>query len=262
MLLVLAPLFAACGSADAPDGSGSSAEPLRVGIAVDPPWTVKAPNGDLEGFNPELVAMFGKHAQRPIELIETGWTGIVAGLQANKYSMIGADLNETEERAKVIDFSKPYFQSGVTWFVPQDSPLRTLDDLNREDVTIAFTAGSDLETATLQTLPDATYRSLPNASIGELISEVESRRSGAMANSNYVAQALIERYGYRAIPSLDEQASGVLPVGIGWAVQKGDAALLAQIDEFLTTIEQNGDLAALQEKYLTADAFAESIGLS
>ena len=96
--LVLAPLLAACGSSvtPAPEGSGSSApgETLRVGIAVDPPWTVKAANGDLEGFNPELVAMFGAYANRPIEVVETGWTGIVAGLQTNKYDMIGADLNE------------------------------------------------------------------------------------------------------------------------------------------------------------------------
>lgn len=262
----LATALTACSSSGAPSGGaspeGSSAlPPLRVGIAVDPPWTTKSSSGDLQGFNPEMLKAYGEYAHRQIDLVETGWTGIVAGLQTGQYDMVGADLNETPERAKVIDFTTPYYQSGVTWFVKGDSPLNSIADLNSPAVTVAFTAGSDLETSTRTTLPNAKYRSIPNASAGDLISELASGRSDAMANSNYVGLALIERYGFKAIPDLNTTPNGVAPVGIAWAVRKNDSSLLESLNAFLAKAANDGTTKNLEQKYLTPGAFAASVGL-
>jgi len=269
--VVAAAALAACGSSSTGASTSSTSAspgatvqqdlpPLRVGIAVDPPWTTKAASGDLEGFLPDLLMGLGKELGREIVYVETGWTGIVAGLQTGQYDMIGADLNATAERAKVIDFTLPYSGSGMTWFVKKGSPLKTLADLNNPDITIAFVSGSDGETTTKKALPLAKYRGLGTGSKSDLIAEVETGRSDALAISNYVGQILIDKYGQVAIPSLEEQPDGVDPVGIGWAVGKGDAELQGQIDAYITKMEASGELATLKEKYLTAKAFASAFG--
>lgn len=234
---------------------------VTVGIALDPPWTLQSPSGGLVSFNPALLQKLGVYLHEKVKLVTAGWTGIVAGLQTGKYQMIGADLNATAARRKVIDFTIPYYYSGTTWFVNGNSPYKTLADLNKPSVTIAFVGGSDTETATRTTLPKAKYRSLPNATAGDLIAEVAAGRSTAFAQSNYLGAALITKYHYRAIPSLTTTPNGIAPVGIAWAVQKGDSSLLAKLNAFLKQETANGDIAKLKTKYLTAKGFAQSVGL-
>ena len=57
------------------------------------------------------------------------------------------------------------------------------------------------------------------------------------------------------------RANGIAPVGISWAVQKGDASLLAKLNAFLKNETANGDIARLKQKYLTPQGFAKSVGL-
>jgi ABC-type amino acid transport substrate-binding protein len=234
---------------------------VKAGIALDPPWTIRTPSGKLVSFNPALLQKLSAYLGVKVEIVSTGWTGIVAGLQSGKYDMIGADLNATADRRKVIDFTIPYSYSGTTWFVKDTSKYKTLADLNSPKVTIALVGGSDTDEATRKTLPKAKYRSLPNATAGDLISELEAGRSDAFAQSNYLGAALIKKYHYRAIPDLKKVPNGIAPVGIAWAVQKGDSTLLKKLNAFLRHEAATGDLAKLKKKYLTPAGFAASVGL-
>jgi ABC-type amino acid transport substrate-binding protein len=234
---------------------------LKVGIALDPPWTIRTPSGKLTGFNPSLLAKLSAYLNTKVEIVQTGWTGIVAGLQTGKYEVIGADLNATPERRKVIDFTVPYSYSGTTWFVKDSSPYKTLADLNDSSVTVSFVGGSDTESATRKSLSKATYRSLPNATAGDLIAELEAGRADVFAQSNYLGAALIKRYHYRAIPDLKKFPDGVGPVGIAWAVQKKNPALLAKLNSFLKHEIATGDMAKLKKQYLTPAGYAASVGL-
>ena len=234
---------------------------LKVGIALDPPWTIRTPSGKIVSFNPALLAKLSTYLGMKVQLVQTGWTGIVAGLQTGKYDMIGADLNATPERRKVITFTLPYSYSGTTWFVKGSSSFKTLADLNNSNVTVSFVGGSDTESATRKTLPNAKYRSLPNATAGDLIAELEAGRSDAFAQSNYLGAPLIKQYHYRAIPDLKKVPNGIGPVGIAWAVQKNNTALLAKLNAFLKHEVATGDMAKLKKKYLTPAGFAASVGL-
>ena len=234
---------------------------VKVGIALDPPWTIRTPSGKLVSFNPALLAKLSKYLGVKVQIVQTGWTGIVAGLQTGKYDMIGADLNATPERRKVIDFTVPYSYSGTTWFVKDDSPFKTLASLNNPNVTISFVGGSDTESATRTRLPKAKYRSLPNATAGDLIAELEAGRGDAFAQSNYLGAALIKKYHYRAIPDLKKLPNGIGPVGIAWAVGKGNSELLGKLNAFLKHEIATGDMAKLKKQYLTPAGFAASVGL-
>jgi polar amino acid transport system substrate-binding protein len=234
---------------------------LKVGIALDPPWTIRTPSGKLVSFNPVLLAKLSAYLGMKVQIVQSGWTGLVAGLQTGKYAMIGADLNATPERRKVIDFTLPYSYSGTTWFVKSTSPYKTLASLNTPGATISFVGGSDTESATRKTLPKAKYRSLPNATAGDLIAELEAGRGDAFAQSNYLGDALIKKYHYRAIPDLKKKPNGIGPVGIAWAVNKGNSALLTKLNAFLKHEVATGDMAKLKKKYLTPAGFAASVGL-
>jgi ABC-type amino acid transport substrate-binding protein len=225
---------------------------LRVGIASDPPFAFQDPNGDWKSFNPELLRKLGEFLGVKVEFVSTGWTTIVAGLQTNKYDIIGASINATPEREKVIDFTTPYSYTGTSFLVRKDNTknLKTMDDLNSPNVTVAFVTGSDNDEATRQFLPKANYRAIPNGSISDLIAELESHRSDALSTSSYLVAPVMSKYPYFALPA---DPNGVLPVGICWGVPKANPELKEAMNKFLAQELANGDIENLKKEWLTVD---------
>jgi ABC-type amino acid transport substrate-binding protein len=225
---------------------------LRVGIASDPPFTFQEANGEWKSFNPELIRKLGEFLGVKIEFVATGWTTIVAGLQTDKYDIIGASINATPEREKVIDFTTPYSYTGTSFLIRKDNPKgpKTMDDLNNPNVTVTFVTGSDNDEATRKFLPKANYRAIPNGSISDLISELESRRSDALSTSSYLVAPVMSKYPYFVLPA---DPNGVLPVGICWGVPKSNPELKDAMNKFLAQELKNGDIDKLKHQWLTVE---------
>jgi octopine/nopaline transport system substrate-binding protein len=57
------------------------------------------------------------------EIVAQDWDGIIPALNAKKYDAIMAGMNATDERKKVIEFSRPYASSPNGFLVAKNSPL-------------------------------------------------------------------------------------------------------------------------------------------
>lgn len=226
---------------------------ITVGVAQDPPFAFTTTSGEWTSLVPILDRRLAAYLGVKIRFVATGWTGIVAGLQTGKYDIIGASINATPERRKVIDFSRPYYYTGTSFFARADNTkkLTSVARLNRSDVTVAAVTGSDNQTAVEKYLPKAKLRALPNASIASLISEVVSGRSDALATSTYLAPALIAKYHFVVAPPLAQKRYGVLPVGVAWGIPKNQPRLRAKINAFLASEINSGRVATLQKVWLT-----------
>jgi polar amino acid transport system substrate-binding protein len=228
---------------------------IRVGIAADPPYTFQDPNGDWKSFIPELVRKLGPYLGVKIEFVGTTWTTIVAGLQADKYDIIGASINATPERAKAIDFTIPYNYAGSYYYIRKDNPknFKTLDDLNKPEVTIAFVTGASDDETTRRYLPKATYRAIPNASTADLLSELESKRSDAVCTGSFLAQAITSKYPYYFLPTAADKPNGLDAVGVSWGVPKGNPDLMDALNKFIDQETKNGDIAKLKAEWFTEE---------
>jgi polar amino acid transport system substrate-binding protein len=224
---------------------------VRVGAAAGPPFMIlDSSTGKWTSFSADLARKFGAYEHVKIEFVPTTFTTIIAGLQSNKYDMI-QPINATPERKQVVDFTTGVSAAGAMFFVPAGSSYKTLDDLNKPSVTIATITGSAEETVTKQLLPKATLRSLPNASVASLATEVTAGRSDVMVDSSYLAPAVKKAFKLDSIPSYASTPSGVDPVQIGFVVNKGNSALLKALNKFIAVEKANGDLEKLAESTLT-----------
>jgi ABC-type amino acid transport substrate-binding protein len=225
---------------------------MKVGIAVDPPLTFRAANGAWQSMVPSLDRGLAKYFGVKLELVPTTFTTIVAGQLAGKYDFIGASLNATKERRKVLDFSIPYAYAGTSFLVKKDNSkhLNSLRDLNNPNVTVTFVTGSSDDENSRRALPTAHYRGIPNATVVDLVSELLAGHSDVLATANILAPALIKKYpGWKAIPK--DTSKGLYPVGISWAVPKGQPNLLTALNKFLRRETANGNIARLKAKYFT-----------
>jgi ABC-type amino acid transport substrate-binding protein len=226
---------------------------ITIGVAQDPPFEFTTTSGTWTSFDPILDQKLAAALHVKVQFVSTGWTGIVAGLQTGRYDIIGADINATAAREKVIAFTSPYYQTGTSFFAltKNAKKLDSIALLNNSSVTVAVVTGSDNQTAVTKYLPKANMRALPNGSIANLISEVVSGRSEVLATSTYLAPALVSKYHMTVIPPLAQSPNGVLPVGVAWGVPKGQPQLLAKLNSFLKAETKNGDIAKLEKKWLT-----------
>src|SRR5690606_31117521 len=60
--------------------------------------------------------------------------GVLAGLQSGRFPIGIAGMSITEERKESIDFSIPYYDSGLVMMVPNDSDIQSIDDVDGKKI--------------------------------------------------------------------------------------------------------------------------------
>jgi ABC-type amino acid transport substrate-binding protein len=227
---------------------------LIVGESADPPFVIRTADGTWDSLAVILVQKFATYIGKQVSYETTGFTTGVAGLQARKFDMLGSDWHATAARKAVVNFSTPFNVSGTSYWVLKSSGITTLDQLNDPNVSIAVVTGTDNQTATEANLPKAHEVLLPNAFIGDLILQLQSKRVTAISNSSYLGPALVLQYpDFVTVPNND---TGVASLGAGWAFNMNSPALLQAANAFMAMEIQSGDLAALTKQYMVKFALA------
>jgi ABC-type amino acid transport substrate-binding protein len=105
-------------------------QPLRVVTKSIPPFVIVGPDGELSGFSIDLWEAIALELQRPYAwvTVETVKEQIDAAAAAEADVAVAA-ITITEEREQVVDFSFPYFDSGLGILTPATNNLPVLDAL-------------------------------------------------------------------------------------------------------------------------------------
>ncbi|MDL2226115.1 ABC transporter substrate-binding protein [Deltaproteobacteria bacterium OttesenSCG-928-M10] len=88
-----------------------------------PPFAYVGPDGKPTGFDVDAMNWIAAKMGFKVEHQPMEWSGIVASLKAKKIDMISSGLSVSEERAKQIDFSLPYWTIVQVVVVPKNSDL-------------------------------------------------------------------------------------------------------------------------------------------
>src|SRR6266568_5375287 len=147
VLLLAGALLLSCATVPTvPPGVGSELAPsgkLRAAINFgNPVLAQKDPaTGEPRGVSVDLARELGRRLALPVDLIAYDAAGkVVDAVKTGAWDV--AFLAIDPERAAEIDFTAPYVVIEGTYAVPADSPLRTIDDVDRDGVRIAVGAKS------------------------------------------------------------------------------------------------------------------------
>ena len=98
-----------CGKKD------SGQKKLRVGLnAVFAPFEY-IENGQVAGFDVDMINEIGKNLGYEVEIIDQSFDGLIPALKAGKIDIIVSGMSSTEERKKSVDFTDDYFISKETY---------------------------------------------------------------------------------------------------------------------------------------------------
>jgi len=105
---------------------------VTVGLNAEyPPFEYVDENGDIVGFDPDLMNAIAERAGFEIEWVNTRWDGIFVALASGEFDAVSSAATITDEREEIVDFSNPYFNAGQMIAVLEDraDEIQSPDDL-------------------------------------------------------------------------------------------------------------------------------------
>jgi len=119
--------------------------PSSVNVATDPsfvPFEMLDPDtGEMIGFDMDIINEVAERAGFEVNLTTMEFSGIIPAVQTGSQEIAIAGTTITEERAQVVDFSDPYYDSGLQIIVRADNEeVSSIEDL--EGLSVATKIGS------------------------------------------------------------------------------------------------------------------------
>ena len=98
----------------------------------NPPFGfVDAKSKKIEGLDVDFAQALADKLKVKLEVIPTNPANRVPLLVSGKVDLVVANFTISEERAKQVDFSIPYFASGQQFIIKQGTALEKPEDLNK-----------------------------------------------------------------------------------------------------------------------------------
>ncbi|MFJ1298695.1 glutamine ABC transporter substrate-binding protein GlnH [Pseudomonadota bacterium AL_CKDN230030165-1A_HGKHYDSX7] len=194
------------------------------------------------GFDIDLWEAIAKELKLTYKLRPMDFNGIIPGLQAKHIDVALAGITIRDDRRKVIDFSDPYYESGLAILVGEkNTDITTAADLAGKSV--AVKSG----TATVDYLrvqaPKAQLKPFPN--IDNAFVELATGRVDAAVHDTPNVQYYANTAGKGRL-----KVAGILKGDdlYGIAFPKG-SALVPEVNKALATLKANGQYDAIYTKW-------------
>lgn len=220
---------------------------LTVGMeGTYAPFTFKDEAGQLTGFDVDIAkAVAAKLGLKP-QFVLTEWSGLLAGLPADKYDVVINQVGPTAERQKTLGFSQPYAYSRAQIIVKKGGTFnpQSLKDLKGKRVGVGLGSNYEKQLRAVSGVNVITYPGAP-----EYLADLAAGRLDAAYNDKLLVNYLIQKQG------LPVRGAGVgdaaAPVAI--AMKKDNASLKAAVDKALLQMKADGTYAKISHQWFGQD---------
>lgn len=240
LCMIVLPLTAIAGTLEDVKKRGE----LIVGVRYDmPPFGTVDPQGKLEGIDVELAKQIANKLGVKIKFEQvTAQTRIPMLLNGN-IDLIAAGLARTEERAKVVQFSSIYIETGTVFLVLKDSPIKSWQDVKGK--TVATIQGSSYLGLLRQKTTD--FKSLVFQEYPQAILAVEQGRADTLMVEDATAVNLIK--GREDKFKLVGRPRDFEAYEISLGMRKDDQEWVKYVNSVLADLWKNGELKRIVAPY-------------
>jgi len=196
----------------------------------------------IVGLDVDYANELGKKLGVKVEFVPTNPANRIPLLSSNKVDVVFANFTITEERAKVLDFSLPYFASGQQ-FLAKKGVLKSADQV--KDLRIGADKGTTMETTLREKFPTAKVISYDDTPFA--LAALRNGNVQAITQDGAKLVALLanipDKNKYEIPPfAVSEELEGV-------GIPKGEARLTETINTWLVDLEKNGTAQKIYDKW-------------
>jgi arginine/lysine/histidine transporter system substrate-binding protein len=231
--------------------STRDAKPLEntiiVGTSADyPPFSLRDKDLSIVGFDIDIVKEVAKRLGMEVSLQDKPFGLLLPQLELGQIHMIAAGMTPTEERAKRINFTKPYLKGNplLVVILAKNPPITSLEDLKGKEVIVntGYTADTFMSK-----IPDIHLIRL--GKLADALLALENGKAYAFVTAAFTLEPYLKEHDkdrtkfniFKLIEADEETAlalSKILP-----------AHFLPKVQEALDAMEADGTLPSLRQKW-------------
>ena len=231
---------------------------LRIGLSTFVPWAMRDKKGDLIGFEIDVGKRVAADMGVEVEHIPTAWDGIIPALLAGKFDVIISGMSITMKRNLTVNFTHPYANTGyilvASTAMAQKKGLKTLEDYNSSDITIATRRASTGAIAAQKNFPKAKLIYFDDGTMG--IQEAANGKVDATTSTPPKAAYDIEK---RPGKLFVVDKALMSPTREAFAVRKGDPDVLNWFNNWIDNVKASGWLQERHAYWFTTREWADQL---
>ena len=219
---------------------------IVIGIQGDnAPWGFVNSTGVQDGLDADIGKAFAEHLGLQVEFTPLAVANRIPALLTGKVDVLFATMGMTAERAKTIQYSKPYAGNVLSVYGPKDKKIAGFDDLTGMSVGVpkssamdtAITAGAGSKANILRFDDDA-------ANIQALIAGQVEAVGGNQFYGDRLNAAAADKY---------ETKFDLVTLYNGAGMRPGEKDWNEAINSFIDKIKADGTLAKIYAKWMKRD---------
>jgi cystine transport system substrate-binding protein len=249
VLAALIFVLAACGQDD-DNGKKASTEKekvLTIGTeGTYAPFSYHDKQDKLTGYDVEVAEAVAKEAGYKVKFVETQWDSMFSGLNAGRFTTVANQVGINDERKEKYKFSEPYtYTSAVLVTRKGNDDIKSFEDVKGKKLAQTLTSN---------------YGKLAK-DYGADITQVEGfNQSMELVLSNRVEGTFNEKLS--VLDYLKQKKSADVKIIEGDAeksesafvfTKKTDQAIIDDVNNALKTLQDNGELTKISEKWFGED---------
>jgi len=194
-----------------------------------------------DGYDADIAKLFGKELGVAVEFAPLAVANRIPALVTGKVDILFATMAMTEERAKSIQYSKPYAANTIALYAPKQDAIKSPADLAGKEVGVPRSSIQDK--AVTDAAPNATVRRFDDdaATIQALL----SGQVQAVGGNQFYGQRL-----NASKPDMYERKITFTAVYNGAGSRLGERDWNEAANAFIDKIKANGELAKVYQKWM------------
>ncbi len=229
---------------------------MRVGMSTFVPWAMQNKEGNFIGFEIDVAQRLASDMGVKAEFIPTRWSGIIPALLTGKFDIIIGGMGIKPDRNLKVNFSMPYDYTGMSIVAHKENArgFSSLEDFNKQGVTVAARLGTTAAAAADSFLPEASLRLFDDEA--QAVQELLNGRVHAVVASAPLPafQALL--HPERLFLPFEETFTRE---PIGFAVRKGDFDTINFLDNWIRFVQAEGWLEQRKKYWFETRDWADQI---
>jgi polar amino acid transport system substrate-binding protein len=217
---------------------------IIIGIQGDnPPWGYVDSSGKQQGLDSDIGQLYGKYLGVPVEFMPLEVANRIPALTSGRVDILFATMAMFPDRAKAVQFSKPYAANIILLIAPKSIEIRSNADMAKlKSIGVARAAAQD--TQVTKNAPPGTNILRFDGDAASIQALVSGQIEGLGGNMFYMDRLDEAKPGYW------ENKIEFQRIYNGACTRLGEKEMNASANAFLDQIKTNGELAKVYEKWM------------
>ncbi|TXK71772.1 transporter substrate-binding domain-containing protein [Paenibacillus sp. N3.4] len=224
---------------------------IRIGLmGTYAPYNFLNDKHEVDGYDADVAKEVAKRLGVQVEFITGEFSGLIEGLQKDKYDALISQVTITDDRKKTMDFSTPYIKNAVNVIVKSDNTtIKSVDDFKGKKVGVGLGTNDekylrDTVLPKVGTFEIATYNDVITS-----LMDLNVGRIDATINNVFAIKPLVDQNKLKIKTvgePIKEDAAGI-------AVRKNNPELIEAINKALADMKSDGTFKTIFQKWFNVD---------